>query len=125
MAISPLKQIKSLGSAQHGSGPWWSQRVTAMALVPLGLWFLSTLWCHDLGTYEGLKIWIQAPHRSIFISLLLGTLFYHGYLGMAVVIEDYIHVRWIRVGLRLLTQFTCIAATTAGIFSVLKLALSS
>lgn len=122
MIKPPLKDShRSLGSAKHGTHHWWMQRTSAVGLVILGLWFLFSLYGQTF-TYNHMITWIQAPHRAIAMILLLSTGFYHGYLGLQVVIEDYVHHSTSRIIILWAAKFLCGAAAVAGIFSVIKLA---
>lgn len=88
---TPLAKARGTGSAHSGSHHWIVQRITAIALIPLGLWFLSC--CLDFQTmaYENILRWIAEPlHFAGFLAFLIASL-YHAYLGMQTVLEDYIH----------------------------------
>ena len=78
-------------SSDHGSGHWWAQRLTAAALIFLGLWFLiSVLLLQDL-QFDVVSNWLGKPLNSILMILTFATLLYHSKLGVQVVIEDYVH----------------------------------
>ena len=84
-------------SSHHGSGHWWAQRLTAIALIFLGLWFLiSLLLLQDLG-FDVVSDWLGRPWNSLPMVLTFATLLYHSKLGVQVVIEDYVHGPTIQV----------------------------
>ena len=88
---SPLGHALGLGSAKDGVEHWWLQRITAIALVPLTVWFAAAIIVHMGGDYVTLIAWLRTPIATILMVLLLTGLFYHTALGLQVVIEDYIH----------------------------------
>ena len=88
---SPLGRVRGLGSAREGVGHWWAQRMTALALVPLALWFVPTLIGLTGADHAAARDWIAAPVPASLLVLLIVVTFYHGALGLQVVIEDYVH----------------------------------
>ena len=88
---SPLGRVRGLGSAREGVGHWWAQRMTALALVPLALWFVAALVGLTGADHASARDWIAAPVSASLLVLLIVATFYHGALGLRVVIEDYVH----------------------------------
>jgi succinate dehydrogenase / fumarate reductase membrane anchor subunit len=119
---TPLGRVIGLGSAKEGVEHWWRQRLTAIALVPLALWFVATLLAHLGGDYSHAAQWIGAPVPAILMVLLIGTTFYHAALGVQVVIEDYVHTEWLKLAALVLLRGACLVLAVAGIFAVLRLA---
>jgi succinate dehydrogenase / fumarate reductase membrane anchor subunit len=120
---TPLGRAIGLGSAKEGVAHWWAQRVTALALVPLMLWFASGLIAHlGAGRPQTLE-WLGAPLPAIVMLLLLVAGFYHMALGLQVVIEDYITNEWTRLGALVVNRFVALALAVASIFAVLRIAL--
>jgi succinate dehydrogenase / fumarate reductase membrane anchor subunit len=109
-------------SRPSGSGHWLAQRITAVALIPLGLWFMFSLATRtDLGRAAWLEF-VATPWRAVLIALFLLTLLLHSYLGVQVVIEDYVHTRWRERGLHVLSGALHLAAAAAGVFAVIQVA---
>jgi succinate dehydrogenase / fumarate reductase membrane anchor subunit len=122
---SPLGRAIGLGSAKEGVAHWWAQRVTALALVPLTLWFVIAV-IGLVGADHGVFVaWVRSPMPAILLILLLVATFYHAALGLQVVIEDYIHGEVARLATLLMMRFLCIVFAVRGIFAVLKLALGA
>ena len=111
-----------LGSAKEGVAHWWMQRVTALALVPLCLWFAASV--IGLAGADWLRVaaWIHRPVNAILMVLMLVPLFYHMALGIQVVIEDYVHTEWVKLASVLALWFVAIALAVASIFAVLRIA---
>ena len=118
---SPLGQALGLGSAKNGVEHWWLQRVTAIALVPLTVWFAASLIAHAGNDYATFVVWLRTPIATIPMALLLTALFYHTALGLQVVIEDYVHSR-MKIPALLVMRFGCFALAVAGILATLRIA---
>ena len=121
---TPLGKVLRLGSAGEGVGHWWAQRVTAIALLPLTLWFAISLLTHSLQSYEAMRGWLGQPWVAVCTILLVFTLAWHAKLGVQVVIEDYVHTEGTKTLLLLLSTFVHVAAGVAAIFAILVLALA-
>ncbi len=87
---SALGRARGLGSAKEGAGHWWAQRVTAIALVPLSLWFAVAVIGLSHADYATFKGWMGKPGNASLMLLTVLTVMYHAQLGLQVVIEDYV-----------------------------------
>jgi succinate dehydrogenase / fumarate reductase, membrane anchor subunit len=117
---TPLGRVLGMGSAKDGTGHWWAQRVSAVALVPLTLWFLfSLLLLPDLD-YGTVKVWLSLPISGFLTVLLLAVLTYHSYLGTTVVVEDYVHSAGTKLLTLLTLRFLYVLICGAGIFAILR-----
>jgi succinate dehydrogenase / fumarate reductase membrane anchor subunit len=121
---SPLGRVLGSGPAREGVGHWWVQRVTAVALIPLTLWFVVSLLGRHLQSYDAMRGWLGQPWVAVLTTLLVLTLAWHSKLGVEVVVEDYVHGKAAKTTLLLLSTFVHAAAAVAGVFAVLVLALS-
>jgi succinate dehydrogenase / fumarate reductase, membrane anchor subunit len=107
----------------NGSGHWLVQRISAVALVPLGLWFIFSLSTRaDLSRDAWLAFVAEPLHAGALILFLL-TLFFHSYLGVQVVIEDYVHHRPRELALLIVSRVLHAAAAVLGVYAVLNIAL--
>jgi succinate dehydrogenase / fumarate reductase, membrane anchor subunit len=122
---SPLGRVLGLGSAKDGTGNWWAQRVTAIALIPLTLWFLFSLLLLPGLDYGTVKMWLALPISSFLAVLLIAVLTYHSYLGTTEVIEDYVHTAGMKILLLLLLRFLYVLCGGASIFAILRVAFGS
>jgi succinate dehydrogenase / fumarate reductase membrane anchor subunit len=120
---TPLGRAIGLGSAKEGVQHWWAQRLTALALVPLLLWFVASLIAHLGAGRPDVLVWLGAPVPAITMVLLLIAGLYHMALGVQVVIEDYIHTEWVKLAALVLDRFVAFILAIAGIFAVLRIAL--
>lgn len=120
---SPLARARGLGAAKEGVSHWWAQRVSAVALVPLTLWFVFSLASNAGADHAAIINWLASPLVAVPLVLYLAALFYHSQLGLQVVVEDYVHAKWLKLGTLIVLQFANIALAVCAIFSVLKIAL--
>jgi succinate dehydrogenase / fumarate reductase membrane anchor subunit len=121
---TPLGKVLGLGSAGEGTGHWWVQRVTAVALVPLTAWFAISLLTQPLQSYEAVRGWLGQPWVAVLTILLALTLAWHSKLGIEVIVEDYVHSKAAKTALLLLSTLVHVAAAVAAVFAVLMLALT-
>jgi succinate dehydrogenase / fumarate reductase membrane anchor subunit len=117
---SPLGRALGLGSAKDGVEQWWLERVTAIALVPLTVWFAASIVVHMNGDYATAIAWLQTPLATTLMVLLLTALFWHTALGLQVVIEDYVH-SGLKLPLLIAMRFCCFVLAVAGILAMLRI----
>jgi succinate dehydrogenase / fumarate reductase, membrane anchor subunit len=120
---SPLARAIGLGSAKEGAGPWWAERVSAVALVPLTLWFAGSIIAHIRSDYATVVVWLKMPLTAVLMILLLIALFYHTALGLQVVIEDYVHSA-MKFAAVIAVRLGCCALVSAGVVAILRITLS-
>ena len=120
---SQLGRARGLGAAKSGAKHWWLQRVTAVALIPLSLWFICAALRLVAASHEQLLAWISGPVPVVLlISLVLAT-FYHLALGVQAVVEDYVHGETARVTTLLVIKGVIVLLTLTCLVSILKLGL--
>ena len=119
---TPLGRVLGHGSAKQGVSHWWVQRLSSVALVPLTLWFLFALLGLPSFDYLTVRSWMGASWTPVFLVLLVGTLCYHSWLGIQVVIEDYVHSHGVKLASLLASSFVHAIVGAAGVFAVLKIA---
>jgi succinate dehydrogenase / fumarate reductase membrane anchor subunit len=122
---SPLGRAIGLGSAKEGVEHWWLQRMTAVALVPLSLWFVGALIAHLGADYAAMVAWLRSPLTAVAMILLVIASFVHMALGLQVVIEDYVHHEATKVASLVLVKLACWALGAAALFAVLRVAFGS
>ncbi len=121
---SPLARADGLGSARAGVEDWWRQRLTAVALVPLTLWFLASIIGLRGSDYDAVIAWLKAPFSVLMMVLLLVALFHHAALGLRVIVEDYIHSA-AKIPALVAVRLACFALATAGILAIFRIAFAS
>lgn len=121
---TPLSRARGLGSAKEGAGHWISERVSAIALVPLVLWAVYGVLQLAGGDYAFAVHWVQSPLNAVLVVLTLAISFWHMQAGLRVVVEDYIHKALTKSALLIINLFVCGLAGALAIFSILKVALS-
>ena len=122
---SPLGRVLGLGSAKDGTAHWWAQRVSAIALIPLTLWFAISLLALPALDYATVKAWLTFPMSAFLTVLLVAVLTYHSHLGTSEVIEDYVHSAGAKPLSLLLLRFLYVLAGGGGIFAILRVAFGS
>ena len=120
---TPLARAIGLGFAKEGVGLWWAERVSAVALVPLTLWFVASIIAHTGSDYATFIVWLRTPLTAILMILLLIALFYHTALGLQVVIEDYVH-SGAKFAAVIAVRLGCFALAIAGALATLRIAFS-
>lgn len=118
---TPLAKVRGLGSAKEGFHHWWAQRLTAIALIPLSLWFIYSLVVVTGAEYATVIAWLGAPVNAVLMLLFLFSLYYHASLGLQVVIEDYIDSEWQKIACLILVKFLIWFAGLSSALSVLKI----
>ena len=118
-----LGRVRGLGTAKEGVHHWWMQRLTAIALIPLTLWFIISIATLNNASYTETVNWLSIPLVSIFMILLVSATLYHALLGVQVVVEDYIHQEGLKFILLIGLKFIFLVFGVAAIFSLLKIAL--
>ncbi|MBL4658989.1 MAG: succinate dehydrogenase, hydrophobic membrane anchor protein [Alcanivoracaceae bacterium] len=116
-----IKKVKALGTAKHGFGHWWMQRLSAVLMIPLGLWFVFSLMSMENLSPDTLIQWLYNPVPALLMALWTITVVYHAALGLQVIIEDYVHKKSITLALLLLVKFAMFTMIVATFFSLFKL----
>lgn len=123
MLRSPLGRARGLGSARAGSHHWWVQRLTAVALVPLTIWFVLSLFGRLGDSRAEVITWMQSPVTIVLMLALIVATFHHLQLGLQTVIEDYVHEDRTRLTAMLAMKAACVLLALACLISVLRLGL--
>jgi len=119
---TPLAKAKGLGSAHEGVHHWMHQRLTAIANIPLVLWFVWSVVHLNGADYETFTAWLGQPIHAVLMILLILSVFYHAVLGAQVIVEDYIQCKWFKLMKLIGQKLFFIALGVACIFSILKVA---
>lgn len=117
---SPLSRARGLGSAKDGLHHWWLQRLTAIALIPLVVWFAISLVMLSGADYAVVRAWLGSPLVMVLMILTIGVGLYHGQLGLQVVWEDYTHGA-LRVVLIVFTKFIAVLFGLGAIVAIMRI----
>lgn len=119
---SPLRRVTYLGSAKGGSGHWFAQRMSAVALVLLGLWLVAALATMGGASHANVVAWLSSPVAAAFAVLLVLVAAWHAVLGLQVVVEDYVGAKGQRLAVLLVVKFVFAVAAVIGVLAVLRIA---
>ena len=123
--MTPLNRVLGLGLGKGAAEHWWLQRVTAVALLPLGLWFAYELLTLPGFDYATVAAWVQRPLTSILLILMVVAVGYHSALGVQVVVEDYVTGKGVRAATLMASTLAHVGLSVATVFAVLKVAFGS
>lgn len=119
---TPISRVRGLGSAKEGANHWWMQRLTAIALIPLTIWFVVSLIFLGSADHATVSAWLATPLSAVLMLLLIVATFYHLQLGLQVVIEDYVHGEAAKMICLIGVKLASVALGVAAAFAVLKVA---
>jgi succinate dehydrogenase / fumarate reductase, membrane anchor subunit len=117
----PIARARGLGSAKDGTGHFWVQRLTSVALALLIPWFIWTsvsLFGSDLASVRATLA--QPLHATLMVAFVI-ALFWHAKLGLQVVVEDYIHVKWLEIALQIAITFVFFLAPLAAVMAIARI----
>lgn len=121
----PLKVARKWGSSKTGVQHWWVQRVTALALIPLTLWFVYFALALVHVDYATAMSAIADPVHMFLLIVLTICTYWHGMLGLDVIIGDYVHTRWLEVTLQIALRFGAVAGAVATILAIMSVGLAA
>jgi succinate dehydrogenase / fumarate reductase membrane anchor subunit len=117
---TPLAQALGRGAAKTGADHWWAQRVSAVAMVPLALWFFYSVSGLNITDQEVVTGWFSEVTHAALTLLLILNLCYHSFLGIQVVIEDYVSGP-IKVPGLIASQFVHAILGAIGLLAIVKM----
>ena len=122
---APLGRVLGLGTAKDGTDHWWGQRVSGVALVLLGLWFVAAVVVMPSLEHGSVVEFIGRPLNSVLLSLLCLTAAYHSWLGVQVVIEDYVHAHGSKIVSLILSRFAHVLVAVISVYAILRIGLGA
>ena len=115
---TPIARARGLGSGKSGTGHWWWQRVTSVALLLLVPWMIGLLVSLVGADLLTVRDAVSRPWNAIFLAGFVIIMFWHIQQGLQVVIEDYVHTRWIEIALQLAVALGCVVGALASLYSL-------
>lgn len=122
---SPLGKVLGRGSAKQGVSHWWVQRTTAVALVPLSLWFVFQLMHLPTASFDAVRTWVASGVNPSLLILLIIAMSWHSALGVQVVIEDYVPHKGAKVAALLANSFLHVVIAVTAVYAVLRIAFTT
>ncbi len=122
---TPLGRVLGLGTAREGTEHWWAQRVSAVALLLLGAWFVIAIAMLDGLDHVAAVAFVAAPWNGVLLTLLSVTLAYHSYLGVQVVVEDYVHAPGIKVVSLMFSRFAHLFVAVAAVYAIVRIGIGA
>jgi succinate dehydrogenase / fumarate reductase membrane anchor subunit len=122
---TPMKIARGLGSARSGAHHFMAQRITAVALVVLGLWVVWIALAMLHMDYAAARALIGKPWNAVLMIAFLIASFWHAQLGLQVIIEDYVHAKGTELTLQILVKFASFLGAAASVLAVVRIALGS
>jgi succinate dehydrogenase / fumarate reductase membrane anchor subunit len=121
-SATPLGKVRGIGSARDGGGHWLSERVSSIALLLLGTWFLASLFLLPGLDQTTLREWLSEPSGAIPMALLVIVGFYHAVDGMKVVVDDYVHEPGNNFAVNTLLLFLAVGGVALALFALATIA---
>ena len=121
-SATPIGKVRGLGSAHHGGDHWITERVTSIALLLLGTWFLVSLLLLPKLDQRTVVEWLHAPSGAIPMALLIIVGFRHALDGVKVTVDDYVHEEGSRFVINLLLLFLAVAGGALALFALARIA---
>jgi len=120
--VTPLNRVLGLGTASGAAEHWWLQRLTAVALLVLGLWAAVEMLLLPDFAYHTVLAWVHRPYSAVMLILFVLAVGYHSYLGVQVVVEDYVASKAVKVASLMGSALAHTGLSIAAIFAILKIA---
>jgi succinate dehydrogenase / fumarate reductase membrane anchor subunit len=121
----PLARVRGLGSAREGVAHWWMQRLSAVLLIPLSIWFLCCVAPLVGAEYGDARVYLAQPLNAFLMMAFVLTLLYHGMLGIQVVVEDYVHTRAVELGLQIVVKLAAFLCALGTVYALIRITLGA
>ena len=118
-----LGRARGMGSAQSGVQHWWLVKITALALIPLTIWFVVSLICLTGASHAEASAWIGSLWPAALLILTIAMTFHHGQLGLQVVIEDYVHNEALKLVAILFVKGAALVLSVVAIAAIARIAI--
>ena len=116
-----LRRVRQLGSAHDGRREWRLQRLTAIALIPLGLYFAASILSLAKSDRMTAAAWLASPVPALLVMLFVLAALAHALIGLRSVLLDYVHTHARLLAAELLVRAAAVILGGAGVLAILKL----
>lgn len=120
---SALGHARGLGSTGRGTDHWYWERLTALALTPLTIWFIVSLIMGVGADHASMQAWLGTPGNLVLMVLLAFFFFWHAWIAIGVVIQDYVHHEATNIGGLIVLKFACFLFGAFAIVSIILVGL--
>jgi succinate dehydrogenase / fumarate reductase membrane anchor subunit len=117
---TPLRRVQGLGAAHHGVEHWYTQRLTAIANIPLVISFVIIVASVAGRPYGEVVRILSNPFVALLLALGVASVTYHMRLGLQIVVEDYVHTKMPKFIFGVANTFFAVAVAAISIFAILK-----
>jgi succinate dehydrogenase / fumarate reductase membrane anchor subunit len=118
---TPLGRVRHLGSARSGTMHFWRQRLTAVANVPLTIAAVAIIMGLLGRNHAAVVKILGSPLVAIAMLLFICSVVYHMWLGMQIIIEDYVQDEWLKFAALMGNTFFCAVIGLTAVFAILNL----
>lgn len=122
---TPIKKARGLGPSGEGPGHWVAERVSAIFLIPLTVFFLASIVAHAGADFPTMIAYLAHPVVTVAMIFLVVTALYHMTMGLGVILEDYIAKTSTRIFLKLVINFLAVVVGLAGVLALLRISFTS
>ncbi len=119
---TPIAQVHGLGPSRGAMKHWWVQRLTAVALIPLGLWFVASLAAHAGDGPAAFSAWMSRPWVAALHIMFIGSTFYHAQIGVQIVVEDYVQNEFTKITTLVCVKLAAVLLSIACLLAVVRVA---
>ena len=119
---SPVARVRGLGSAKSGTQHWWHQRVSAVALILLTVWFAVSLIVNAPAEQAHVRAWVASPVNMVMLIMTILFGLWHASLGLQVVIEDYVHGEGAKIGMILVVKCLAVLLAVSAVVAMFRMA---
>lgn len=121
----PIKMARGLGSAKQGVQHFMIQRITALGLIMLGIWFVMLVVSLMHADFTTAHAVMARPFNAVLMIAFVVAMFWHAQLGLQVILEDYVHAPASQLALQIAVKFLCFIAAVVSVLAVLRIVLGS
>jgi succinate dehydrogenase / fumarate reductase membrane anchor subunit len=121
---TPHSRVEGLGSARAGTMHFWRQRMTAVMLAPLAIWFVASALAYVGAEQGAVAAFFANPINAVLMLLFVLASTYHMALGLQIIIEDYVHQEGAKIACLILNQVVAWGVGATSTLAIVRMLLS-